>query len=53
MVYTSNAIKLIEWPDRAGNKMPERHWKISIEQDEANDNVRLITLHEPVSHEHA
>jgi len=53
MVYTSNAIKLIEWPDRAGNKMPERHWKISIEQDEADDNVRLITLHEPVSHEHA
>ena len=53
MVYTSNAIKLIEWPDKAGNKMPERHWKISIEQDEADDNVRLITVHEPVSHEHA
>jgi tRNA threonylcarbamoyladenosine biosynthesis protein TsaE len=53
MVFTPNAIKLIEWPEKAAQHMPERHWKISIEQDEANDDVRLITVHEPVTHEHA
>lgn len=53
MVFTPNAIKLIEWPEKAAHHMPERHWKITIEQDEANDDVRLITVHEPVTHEHA
>ena len=53
MVFTPNAIKLIEWPEKAGDRMPERHWKIVIEQDEESDDARLITVHEPAAHEHA
>ena len=53
MVFTSNAIKLIEWPEKAGSRMPERHWRISIEQDATHDDLRIITVSEPLTHEHA
>jgi tRNA threonylcarbamoyladenosine biosynthesis protein TsaE len=53
MVFAPNAIKLIEWPEKAGTHMPERHWKVSIQQVEDNDDLRIITVHAPVTHEHA
>lgn len=53
MVFAPNAIKLIEWPDKAGDRMPERHWRIVLDQDAESEDSRLITVHEPAAHEHA
>ena len=53
MVFAGGAIKLIEWSEKASHLLPERHWKITIEQDESDEDARIITVHEPLAHETA
>ena len=51
MVYAPNAIKFIEWPEKAACSMPERHWTVAIEQDATNEDSRMIRITAPVAAE--
>ncbi len=43
-MYTENAIKIVEWPENAGELMPQSQWEISIVFDAENDNNRIISI---------
>jgi len=47
MVFAHDAIKLIEWPEKAAHLMPEKRWIVSIQTDESNDDARTITISSP------
>ncbi len=47
MVFAHDAIKLIEWPEKAEHLMPARRWTVQILPDEANDDHRTITITPP------
>lgn len=47
MVFAHDAIKLIEWPDKADHLMPKRYWTVAITNDGLDDTVRLITISDP------
>jgi tRNA threonylcarbamoyladenosine biosynthesis protein TsaE len=49
MVHAPDAIKFIEWPDKAGSGLPERRWTVSIETDPANEDARLIHVSSPLA----
>lgn len=38
----SDAIKLIEWPEKANGLLRQRHYQISIRTDPSEDNRRII-----------
>lgn len=40
----NTAIKLIEWPQNAGNRIVTYNYKISIEIDKNNPNIRYIEI---------
>lgn len=48
MVHSPDAIKFIEWPEKASSVMPERHWTVSIESDPSNEDVRVIRVSSPL-----
>lgn len=43
-MYAENALKLVEWPENAGDIMPRVDWDISIVFDGDNDNKRIVTV---------
>lgn len=44
MVFTHNAIKLIEWSEKAEHLIPDRHWEVRIATDDTNENFRTISV---------
>ena len=44
MVFAHNAIKLIEWPDKAQAMLPDSYWIVSMTPDEENDTGREISI---------
>jgi tRNA threonylcarbamoyladenosine biosynthesis protein TsaE len=51
MVFAHDAIKLIEWPEKAASLMPTRRWDVRITADEHNDDLRHIVITAPVATE--
>ena len=51
MVFAHDAIKLIEWPEKAAHLMPAKKWTVSIQTDETNDDARVITVSSPQIHD--
>ena len=51
MVFAHDAIKLIEWPEKAASLMPTRRWDVRITADEQNDDLRHIVITAPVATE--
>jgi tRNA threonylcarbamoyladenosine biosynthesis protein TsaE len=51
MVFAHDAIKLIEWPEKAASLMPTRRWDVRITADEQNDDLRHIVISAPVATE--
>ncbi|MBC8125297.1 MAG: tRNA (adenosine(37)-N6)-threonylcarbamoyltransferase complex ATPase subunit type 1 TsaE [Candidatus Kapabacteria bacterium] len=51
MVFAHDAIKLIEWPEKAAHLMPAKKWTVSIQTDETNDEARVITVSSPQIHD--
>lgn len=49
MVHAPDAIKFIEWPEKASSVMPERHWIVSIESDPSNEDARVIRVSSPLA----
>lgn len=49
MVNSPDAIKFIEWPEKAGVGMPERRWTVTIETDQTNEDARLIHITSPLA----
>lgn len=47
MVHAPDAIKFIEWPEKARQAMPERFWTVSIQNTTDDDNARLIEITSP------
>lgn len=47
MVFAHDAIKLIEWPEKAGQLLPSKRWIVNIASDEADDDARVITISSP------
>ena len=43
MVFAHDAVKLVEWPEKAGDHLPESYWSVTLEQ-EHDDDVRVITI---------
>lgn len=44
-VFAHDAIKLVEWPEKAQQLLPARAWAVTIVGDTTHDNVRTITIH--------
>lgn len=51
MVFAHDAIKLIEWPDKASQLMPARRWNVRITADDQDDDIRHIVITAPVTSE--
>ncbi len=51
MVFAHDAIKLIEWPDKAAHLMPTRRWDVRITADERDDDLRNIVISAPLATE--
>lgn len=49
MVHAQDAIKFIEWPEKASSVMPERHWTVVIETDPADEDARVIRVTSPLA----
>ncbi len=49
MVNAPDAVKFIEWPEKAGSGLPERRWTVTIESDQANEDARLIRITSPLA----
>jgi tRNA threonylcarbamoyladenosine biosynthesis protein TsaE len=47
MVFAHDAIKLIEWPEKAAHLMPARRWTVRISADAENDDLRTIEITAP------
>ncbi|MCX6141149.1 MAG: tRNA (adenosine(37)-N6)-threonylcarbamoyltransferase complex ATPase subunit type 1 TsaE [Candidatus Kapabacteria bacterium] len=47
MVFAHDALKLIEWPERAEQLMPSKRWIVTITADESDDDARLISIMPP------
>lgn len=43
-VFAHDAIKLVEWPEKAQQHLPAGAWSVAITGDPKNDNVRTITI---------
>ena len=41
MVFAHDAVKLVEWPEKAGDHLPESYWSVSLEQHD-EDEVHTI-----------
>jgi len=52
MVFAHDAIKLIEWPEKAAHLMPQKRWTVAINTDETNDDVRSIVITPPQIPDH-
>jgi len=49
MVHAPDAIKFIEWPEKAAHAMPDRHWTVVIDTDPADENARVIRVTSPLA----
>lgn len=47
MVFSHDAIKLIEWSEKAEHLLPPVHYTVRIAADEANDSHRTIEITTP------
>jgi tRNA threonylcarbamoyladenosine biosynthesis protein TsaE len=43
-IHSKNDIKLIEWADKAGNRLSKVDYTVRFELDEDNENVRQISI---------
>lgn len=43
-IHSKNDIKLVEWADKAGNRLSKVDYKVRFELDEDNENVRQISI---------
>ena len=43
-VFSHDAIKLVEWPEKAAQLLPAGAWSVTIVGDAINDNVRTIII---------
>lgn len=46
-MFSENAIKLVEWSEKAGEMLPKIHWTVDITFASDNDNERTITISHP------
>jgi tRNA threonylcarbamoyladenosine biosynthesis protein TsaE len=50
-VFAHDAIKLVEWSEKAEHLLPAAHYTVHIATDAQEDNVRIITIgHQVVPH---
>ena len=49
MVNAPDAVKFIEWPEKAGSGLPERRWTVTIETDQSDEDARLIHINSPLA----
>lgn len=49
MVHAPDAIKFIEWPEKAMSSLPERRWTVAIETDPTDEDARLIRVSSPLA----
>jgi len=49
MVFSHDAIKLIEWSEKAEHLLPSAHYTVRISSDEADDSVRMIEITAPMT----
>jgi len=52
MVFAHDAVKLVEWPEKAGDHLPESYWSVSLEQHD-EDEVRTIIIDRVGSETHS
>lgn len=43
-IFTNDAIKLVEWAEKANNLLPEKSYKVSIVPDLKSENLRNIII---------
>lgn len=43
MVFAHDAVKLVEWPEKAGDHLPESYWSVRLKQQE-DDDIRTIEI---------
>lgn len=48
-VFAHDAIKLVEWAEKAQHLLPASHWDVHIVSDATDDNARTINIHRPNS----
>jgi tRNA threonylcarbamoyladenosine biosynthesis protein TsaE len=46
-MFSENAVKLVEWSEKAGDMLPNIHWTVNITFASDNDNERMITISHP------
>jgi tRNA threonylcarbamoyladenosine biosynthesis protein TsaE len=46
-VYAHDAIKLVEWPEKAESHMPPHAWRVQIDPSDDGEDVRVITVTRP------
>ncbi|MBI3258894.1 MAG: tRNA (adenosine(37)-N6)-threonylcarbamoyltransferase complex ATPase subunit type 1 TsaE [Ignavibacteriae bacterium] len=46
-MFSQDAIKFVEWPEKAGDMLPDIHWTVDIIISPENDNERIITIRHP------
>lgn len=46
-MFSPDAIKFVEWSEKAGNMLPMVHWTVDITFAPDNDNERMITISHP------
>ncbi|NQW30040.1 MAG: tRNA (adenosine(37)-N6)-threonylcarbamoyltransferase complex ATPase subunit type 1 TsaE [Ignavibacteria bacterium] len=46
-VFAHDAIKLVEWSEKAHHLLPESHWDVLITTDPLDEESRTINIHRP------
>jgi len=46
-MFSHNAVKLVEWSEKAGDMLPKVHWTVTISFAGEGDNERTITFSHP------
>ena len=46
-MFSHDAVKFVEWSEKAGDMLPKIHWTVSITFNPDNDNERTITISHP------
>lgn len=44
MIFAHDAIKLVEWPEHAGQHLPDSYWSVEISTDDVDEDVREIAI---------
>ncbi|MBK9247237.1 MAG: tRNA (adenosine(37)-N6)-threonylcarbamoyltransferase complex ATPase subunit type 1 TsaE [Ignavibacteria bacterium] len=46
-MFSHNAIKLVEWPEKAGDMLPKVYWTVTISFEGEGENERKIDFNHP------